>query len=732
MSLARRATGADADRAMCCDGPASATIQWLLLHSRAILAPLGVLFVALCPTVNFWSAYLPGAGVVRAVHLTAAAALFMGGTVTEATRLYFLWCQSRAYVLRVRGDSAKARTNSCLRFLKSPDSTDEGIGVMRPWLVSCLVVGFVGAGLSLHEEMSASEHELRAARGDVLLSPVATSYCPQPDFKYLQVSTVGECLEATARLRQHWNITHTELNNVKADENAQDSVIFERVALRPGKRFRGILSNGSSFESCLVSANARRSSLHAWSQPNDGDWQEDVPHESLSEANSIPPNTACNLLNFNESARKCVRHDDGQAMSFLARCPSTGQGKCDSFGPLGACLPGGTPSSALNTARNAACCDGTNASFAAVCCAETCVEPAPYAFEPANESPWQQLAHSTGLLPRLDLSVFTCASAIVEPSFVALCVCDPETEKDHCSWTAPNQAKLRVRLFVQESLMAVLLLMNYLAIAIEHMLRRPASTAPGREPREPYIRSLCIHVTRALIPLALVVICFATKAYLSEHGDAAFLQKLSEGTGAAGSSYFLLQMRLFWTSGVAILLYLCAGLWPSRPVIACTIVVTVAVTLLDMAISLGNALTDWVIFWQWVAEDTTLAVAVLLVHTAMQRKWLSGWLCAMACCCNFLLAGLFVLAWAVAAMGVSGLFSVKVLYGDHLLGAGPIITSVVVNAIMQLQALVVMAWCCRCCGQMSVWTICVASRRDESLISPLSPVSPQASTQQAR
>jgi hypothetical protein len=36
------------------------------------------------------------------VHLTAAVSLFAGGTITEALRLYFLWCQSRAYGLRTR------------------------------------------------------------------------------------------------------------------------------------------------------------------------------------------------------------------------------------------------------------------------------------------------------------------------------------------------------------------------------------------------------------------------------------------------------------------------------------------------------------------------------------------------------------------------------------------------------------------------------------------------------
>ena len=75
-------------------------IERNLLHTRGLIVPLGMLFVALCPVVNFWSQHLPGSDVVKSVHVFAATCLFVGGTATETLRLYFLWCESRAAGMR--------------------------------------------------------------------------------------------------------------------------------------------------------------------------------------------------------------------------------------------------------------------------------------------------------------------------------------------------------------------------------------------------------------------------------------------------------------------------------------------------------------------------------------------------------------------------------------------------------------------------------------------------------
>eukprot|EP01043_Picozoa_sp_COSAG02_P076060 COSAG02_NODE_15978_length_1123_cov_1.556641_1_plen_81_part_10 len=80
---------------MCCRHAGDA-IASLINKARLLVVPLGVLFVALCPTNNYWTEDQPGSNVVKNVHLSAAALLFLGGTVVESIRLYFLWCESRA------------------------------------------------------------------------------------------------------------------------------------------------------------------------------------------------------------------------------------------------------------------------------------------------------------------------------------------------------------------------------------------------------------------------------------------------------------------------------------------------------------------------------------------------------------------------------------------------------------------------------------------------------------
>ena len=163
---------------MCCNSDTMCEpISKGLTYLRAVTVPIGILFVALCPTVNFWTQELPGAGVVRNVHLTFAAVLFAGGTMTETLRLYFLWCQSRAATIKVNHERSQRGTEtgqqtgykidpytpptwSCFHFLsfKKPwedkvlgtdKDVGRGIGLLRPWLILCLCVGLVAAGWSM-------------------------------------------------------------------------------------------------------------------------------------------------------------------------------------------------------------------------------------------------------------------------------------------------------------------------------------------------------------------------------------------------------------------------------------------------------------------------------------------------------------------------------------------------------------------------------------------------------
>lgn len=352
------------------------------------------------------------------MHLTAAAALFAGGTISESLRgecngrdfaathfaklsalktldrvasaVYFLWCQSRAQAIRVRGDSDDTRRHSCRRFVHHPLLPDEGtagaaaagllekpeaLGAIRPWLTFCMLVGLVGAGLSLSQENEMQKYRLRAPRGDVLLSPVATAFCPQPDFKYLHVSTVKECHRATARLRTRWNVTMYTGGGQAEEKARQDglsgNLAFERVLLRTP--FEGVLTNLSAEEACVVASNAIVAQIPKLSltQPTE-------PGERLVPPSFVPPNTVCNLMNFNETHRSCMTHDDGQPMEFLVRCSARGDGQCDGYSTGSVCLPGGDMAAAN---RSVQCCAGMNKSFAATCCPDTCSEPSPYVYQ---------------------------------------------------------------------------------------------------------------------------------------------------------------------------------------------------------------------------------------------------------------------------------------------------------------------------------------------------------------
>jgi len=42
-------------------------------------------------------------------------------------------------------------------------------------------------------------------------------------------------------------------------------------------------------------------------------------HGMAWQTSYFPPNTPCNFLNFNETARGCTMHLDGQPMEFLVR-----------------------------------------------------------------------------------------------------------------------------------------------------------------------------------------------------------------------------------------------------------------------------------------------------------------------------------------------------------------------------------------------------------------------------
>lgn len=103
--------------------------------------------------------------------------------------------------------------------------------------------------------------------------------------------------------------------------------------------------------------------------------------------------------------------------------------------------------------------------------------------------------------------VLDCTNEIIIPAYTAVCVCNPDDQQvDRCEWAAPHLARFRVQVFIQESFLAALLLLNYIAIAIQHWLRNDG---------EPLLCcSDCILTfARAAVPLAMLCISFTIRAY---------------------------------------------------------------------------------------------------------------------------------------------------------------------------------------------------------------------------
>jgi hypothetical protein len=192
-------------------------------------------------------------------------------------------------------------------------------------------------------------------------------------------------------------------------------------------------------------------------------------------------------------------------------------------------------------------CSLHNTSATEECCVHSChrMTASPYVFT-LESSPWrEQLAVSIGVKTKLVMPDFSCTSAIIDPSYIAACVCDPEVRsatvthtevqqtgavgvyvhalrqcadhvtpthpyqdkaKMYCEWAAPNPVELNVRLFIQESMLAALLLLNYLVIAIEHLMRKippPPPKTHGAVCRTPSsVRSLRLEADE-LTPMKL-------------------------------------------------------------------------------------------------------------------------------------------------------------------------------------------------------------------------------------
>ncbi len=354
-----------------------------LLHFRSMAAPLGALFVALCPTVNFWTAHHAGQEVVRSVHLVAAGFLFLGGTGAEVwrlLRLHSVWkwkdafsthctqCRRQAVAGPKTGRTTKqfflneAIVSSKLQGKQQP------VGPIRPFLILCLCLNMLAIGPDLYID-SGAKPVITAFRGDIILSPTATGYCPGRQFRYAKISTREQC-HSISKLLSH---------RFEARSNSQSSDPHNRNEVwRQGSRQThsiGIETNAS--KACYVD---------------------------------------------------------------FADVDSAGTGAKIETDLL------------LRTRTD---------------------EPAQYSAEGACAMLSNFDANATACVPMSDL---TCRSKIILPRVIALCVCHPEDcstgeENCQCRWGDTSKSSLRLRIFILESSLTVLLLFNYITIALEHEIQ---------------------------------------------------------------------------------------------------------------------------------------------------------------------------------------------------------------------------------------------------------------------
>ena len=358
-----------------------------LLHFRSLTAPVGAVFVALCPTVNFWSAHHAGQEVVRSVHLVAAAFLFLGGTGAEVwrlVRLHAAWKRkdafTRAHCARCI-DSCRSREEQSAsketgrttqqfflneKILSSQlPGKHQPTGPIRPFLVLCLCLNILAIAPDLHAEHGVSKDTIVAKRGEIVLSPTATGYCPGREFRYASISTHAQCERASELL--------------SADYTSRPDLL------------------------------GRYAEEQVWSQGSP------QAHATPTESNA---------------SRACY-------VSF-ADVESAG---------MGAQLE----SDLLDRTR--------------------AVEPEQYATEGGCAVLANFEANASACVP---MDGLTCRSKIILPRVVALCVCVPQDcqgEDCECRWANAAKSSLRLRIFILESSLTILLLFNYMTIALEHEIQ---------------------------------------------------------------------------------------------------------------------------------------------------------------------------------------------------------------------------------------------------------------------
>jgi hypothetical protein len=624
---------------VCCVGPVGDVIEHYLQQFRLIVAPLGIVFVALCPTNNYWTQRKPGSDLVKDVHLSAAFLLFVGGTVTELMRIYFLWCESRADRLRQDRPTEEddQRYTSCRRFVSDPnrstEETDipearqsaivralapvpEGIGPLRPWLMLCCSVGLIGSIWSCSKEITMHEDEMQVVRGDVVLSPIGTAFCPAPQFQYAQVHSTRAMNQTLARLMLPW-VRDSELEPwvrpqprpnaagcaprpaadcapfadghllkpsepgfEKQCKKMNPDCVFE-AAVAGGRRARcshsadsGAIPSGNATEACFLFEASRVKEDEIEKLQGRCKMETASPDEYLTDSTNL-----WNVTTYNEAERRCSPH--------CRQADSVHRDRCAMI----------------------------------------------------NENGKGQLIN------------FNCANQVIVPEFMAICICSPTDDQiDTCNWNDPKPAPFRVQVFIQESFLAVILLLNYLAIAIEYLMRN------GGERLLP-CAECTLTLGRASIPLAMFVLSFVIRAYywdIAKSGNAQgetgskidrtiIESYFVKGDLPEPSKWFEWQLRLYWISSAGLLWFYGMRLYHRGNNFAlgmyCTMVLLTLVavgiwlcgTIGQAQLNPGDSART---FTLWLTEDFTFIGAVGLVawgscHSADQRFGLK----LVGCCC---------------------------------------------------------------------------------------------------
>ena len=165
---------------------------------RVFVVPLGLMFVAFCPTQNYWSNHQPGEAVVKSVHLASAGLLFVVGSLIEIHRAAHLliFFERTAATTASRPDPQGPCSRCCQISWTMLKDDRRGARAVIAWI---LVVGLLTIIPSFwkthHDEMT-----MASTKGDILFSPAGTDYCPGPVYKFADMAE--NSLQTYARLTE--------------------------------------------------------------------------------------------------------------------------------------------------------------------------------------------------------------------------------------------------------------------------------------------------------------------------------------------------------------------------------------------------------------------------------------------------------------------------------------------------------------------------------------------------